>query len=35
MAILDISPPRLPFIPKQIDESYKLEYFMKAQRLSG
>lgn len=29
MAILDISPPRLPFIPKQI-KSYKLEYFMKA-----
>lgn len=29
MAILDISPPRLPFIPKQI-EIYKLEYFMKA-----
>ena len=28
MAILDISPPRLPFIPKQI-ENYKLEYFMK------
>ena len=26
MAILDISPPRLPFIPKQI-ENYKLEYF--------
>lgn len=34
MAILDISPPRLPFIPKQI-ESYKLEYFMKVQRLLG